>query len=554
MHPRRSALACAAAFAASTLAAGTCGAAVITVERTSDNTVRVSYELNRPVAELGFSLAASGVRAKYWTIDGDALTLANDRIASPQGAPFSSASVRLQPSGDFFESLGERGPARIASVSMGASSSALDLAFLLPATAPADDATILVRNAYDPRVGACVAEYEPPIAASAESRQWVVLSTSLDACKGVVHAGASTTMVSEDASPELQSFAAQHFAASYSRLKAQLGPPRESNPALVVAHNRQATRSSTRLSTGGNSLVVALFEGDAGNAPTPIALNRLAVSITSNLVPHWVRADDQQPPERSWLVTGAASYLASLETPPDATRPTVVGNIQLCTRRLTGPPPRAAPVLPVDLDPQNCGLLIQLVYDAIERSESAGQRTIHDLWRQALQSDAADRSLQAAFLATNARAEAAVTGLVRGPTADVAAIAEALRRAGLDARLDDMRDEGGGIAALLSPFFVADCPARQFGFGPQGSSDVFFFNTRESCRTLPSELRIISLEGIGIRSSMRDVFDAALRACAERGHVRLTGDVASQEYELECPATLPSVPQDLVIRDVAFLQ
>lgn len=554
MRPRRSALAGAAAFPLLNLLAGTCGAAtVVTVERAAGGAVLASYELGRPVTEIGFSVAASSVRGKYWTVDGDVLTIDDDRIASPSGAPFSSASVRLEPSGDYFESLGQRGSARLALVSMGAVSSALDVNFLLPAITPADDVTIVVRNAYDPRRGACVAEYEPPLDVRAESSQWVVLGTSLEGCKGVVHAGASTTTLSQDVSSELYSFAAQHFAATYRTLEARLGPPPERNPTLVLAHNRPSKRNSSRLFTSGDSMVVALFEGDAFNSPTEIALNRLARSITGNLVPHWIRFESQQPRERNWLVAGAASYLAAIETPPDATGPTVTGDIQLCTRPLNSPRAQATLALPVDRDPRNCGMLIQLVYDAIERSESAGQRTIYDLWRQVLQVNESSGSLRTAFLAANARAEAAVAGLVHGPAADIVAIADALRRAGIDASVGDMRDDGGAVSALLSGFFLADCPAGKFGYGPGGSLNGFRFDTKETCRTLPNELTIISIEGVGIRTPMRGVFEAVGRACAARGHVRLTGDAASQEYELECPATVPPVPQELVIRDVAFL-
>jgi hypothetical protein len=137
-------------------------------------------------------------------------------------------------------------------------------------------------------------------------------------------------------------------------------------------------------------------------------------------------------------------------------------------------------------------------------------------------------------------------------TADFEGIAMALRNAGIDASLGEPLDTGGTVASLLRAVVSTDCPEGLRGAGPF-VGDRIQIRMRGTCRTLPQQVELIRIEGVGILTSAPDVYRATADACAERGRVRLTGALASQEFEVDCPASVPELPRQLFIRNVHFL-
>jgi len=532
----------------------------VVVERLADGAVRVDYVLDTEVTELAFVPAIGrGVPSarSTWTVLGNELILSGDRIASTTGSPFSAASVRIEPTLVM-------GRGRPTVVALGPRSSVVDLNRVLEVEG-AQAISLKVRNAYDVRARACVKEHDVDDAARATNgavARFVVVSTSRDACDEATHGG-DPTVVAEDAPPELQLVAARELAGAYRRLTEKLGLPLDPAPTLIVAHRREG--ASVWVPPGVDSVVLARLEGDNWTSPTPYQANLLAFNLTQALVPSWLDGVVVPPtqPDRllgHWLRGAPAQYLALLDRQslgqPVHGMPAgraLLGDMDLCSRRV-GESFRdlSTAVVPVDRDPQACGLLILFVYDAVTRAETAGRRTIFDIWADVLEEADGGPIDAEAFLATNERARAAVAGLVYGPTADFEAIAAVLRNAGIDASLGEPRDTGGAVSALLTSLVREDCSEGLRSAGPF-IGDRIKIQTRGACRTLPQEVELISIAGQGILTSARAVYEATADACAARGRVTMTGALAAQEFEIDCPASVPALPQQLLIRNVHFL-
>jgi hypothetical protein len=532
-------------------------ATTVVVERLADGTVRVDYELDAAAMELVLADVPGprGVDWRAdWTVLSETLTLQDKRIASTTGSPFSAASVSIEPAERTALSL---------FVTMGARSSVIDLRLLLPSAA--GEVSFEVQNAFDVRARACVDELRlegtdaPP---SGRATGWlVVASTSRDACRAAARDG-DLTFLAEDAPAQLQAIAVEQFASAYRRLSEKLGRPLDPPPVLILAHKGRSGGGVMGIRTGLDSVVLASLEGDSWTAPNSRSASRLGSSLTRALAPYWLAGVIVPPPEPlrvgHWLADGAAQYLAMLDSQslgeevyPEPAGRMVLADIELCSRQVEAPFVPRAVAVPVESDPLKCGLLIQFVYDAITRAETAGQRTIFDLWADVL-ADADGGPIEAeSFLGTNERARAAVAGLVYGPAADFEGVTTTLRTAGIDASLGDPRDTGGAVAPLLHAFVRNDC-SEGLG-GATFMDDRVKITTRGTCRTLPQELELIRIEGVGILTSAPEVYSATAEACAERGRVRLTGALATQEFELDCPASVPALAQQLYIRNVHFL-
>ena len=543
--------------ASSALAAVTVG-----IERLADGAVRVHYELGAETTELVFAeppfRVAGNPRPQWresWTVLGETLTLQDDRIASTSGSPFAAVSVRIEPVEGF---------APTAVTTIGAQSSVVDLRFMLPQAA--GEVSFELRNAFDVRARACVDDLEVDGARAPKPHSgdaWlVVVTTSRDACRASIREG-DVTLVADGAPAQLQVAAARELASAYRRLSGRLGRPLDPPPTLILVHRPRSGSSVLGGRRGTDSVVLAALQGDTWVAPTARNTSALTFHLTRQLTPAWLAGVVVPAPEPlrvgHWLVDGAAEYLAALERRSvgqevygETPGLRLLADIDLCSRQVEWPAsPR--PVAPVDRGPRlSCGLLIQFVYDAITRAETAGQRTIFDVWADVLAEADGGPIDPASFLATNARAHAAVAGLVDGPSGDFEAIAAALRNAGIDASLGDPRDTGGAVAALLRVLVSTDCPEGLAGAGPLGGHRVPI-KTRGTCRTLPQQVELVAIAGVGSLTSARDVYAATAEACAERGRVLLTGAAATQVFEIDCPESVPALPRHLYLRNVHFL-
>jgi hypothetical protein len=518
----------------------------VVVERLPDGAVRVDYELEAETTELVLNRVGPG--APPWTVLGDSLVLRDSRIASATGSPFSAASVRIEPSP-------VRGDAGAVVVALGARSSLVDLRRVLPPD-EAGPVAIKLRNAFDVRERACVDEYAPDDAGRLRdtSAWFAVVSTTRDACHEAMHGGNGAQMFAEEVPAPLQLSASQQIAAAYRRLAEKLRSPLDPPPTLVLSYAPGSRGGFTMVRTGIDSVVFARLEGDSWATPTARQTTSLAFSLTTALVRSWLHG---LPEEGLLGGSGAARYLAALERHSagddifgEPAGRILLGEIEDCGRQIgwgisgTGVPPPGVVLA--------CGPLIQFVYDAVARAESAGGRTIFDVWADVL-ARADGGPLEAkSFLATNERAHAGVAGLVYGPTADFAGIAELLRSAGIDASVGEPRDTGGAVAALLRALVRDDCDGRLGGTQIKG--DRIAVNSREPCRTLPQAFELIEIEDVGALTSARAVHEAVAAACAARGRVRLTGALPAQQFELKCPAIVPELSQQLYVRDVYFLK
>jgi hypothetical protein len=535
------ALACALPFWPAAHALGL----TVVVERLPDGAVRVDYELEAEMTELVLNRVGPG--APPWTVLDDGLVFRDGRIASATGSPFSAASVRIEPSP-------VRGDAGAVVVALGARSSLVDLTRVLPPDEPGPVA-VRVRHAFDMRERTCVDEYaRDDVGRLRDTPGWfVAVSTTRDACREAVHDGGGTQVFAEEVPAPLQLGASKEFAAAYRRLAEKLRLPLDPPPTLVVSYAPRSVGGFTMVRTGIDSVVFARLEGDNWATPTARQTSSLAFSLTTALVRSWL----QGLPEQGLLGgSGAARYLAALdrhsagdEIFDEPAGRILLGEIEGCGRQFSWVVPGSgAPPPGVVLA---CGPLIQFVYDAVVRAESAGRRTIFDVWADVL-AQTEGEPLDAAFLASNERAHDALAGLVHGPAPDFEGIAELLRGSGIDASVGDPRDTGGAVAALLRALVRDDCGGRLGGTQIKG--DRIAVNSREPCRTLPQAFELIEIEDVGVVTFGRAVYEAVATACAARDRVRLTGALASQRFEVDCPATLPALPQQLLVRDVYFLK
>lgn len=528
-------------------------AITVAVERLPDGAVRVDYELPAEATELNL-VPIVGPIANWranWTVPGEALSLEDDRIASPAGAPFSVASVRIEPA---------EGAASTALFTMGARSSVIDLRALLPQS-PA--VAFRVRNAFDAHSRACVDELVLEGDGASTGAWFVVVSTSRDACQQTIRGG-DVTLLAEDAPAQLQAVTERELVGAHRRLAEKLGRPLDAPPTLILAHRGRASGGVTRVQRSADTVVLAALEGDSWIDPNARQANALAFSITRALAPAWLVGIVVPPPEPlrvgHWLADGAAQYLAMVDRQMQGAEihaapagRMMLADIGLCSIRVEAPLGRSpSAALPVDRDPLGCGLLVQFVYDAVTRAETAGLRTIFDVWADVLAEADGGPIDTETFLAMNERARAAVAGLVYGPAADFDGIAAALRNAGIDASVGEPLDTGGAVLALLRLLVSNDCTEGLAAAGPLGGDRVPI-KTRGTCRTLPPEVALIALEGVGIATSAGAVYEATATACAERGSVRLTGALAAQEFEVGCPASVPALPRQLFLRNVQFL-
>jgi hypothetical protein len=525
-------------------AAPTLGLTVL-VERLPDGAVRVDYELAAETTELVLNRVGPG--APPWIVLGDTLILGDGRISSTTGSPFSAASVRIEPSP-------VRGDARAVVVALGARSSLIDLTRVLPPDEPGPVA-VRVRNAFDMGARTCVAEYARDDAGRLrDTPAWfVVVSTTRDACREAVHDGGGAQVFAEDVPAPLQLGASQQLGAAYRRLAEKLRSPLDPPPTLVVSYAPGSRGGFTMVRTGIDSVVFARLEGESWAAPTARQTSVLALSLTTALVRSWLHG---LPDEGLLGASGAAQYLAAVERHStgedifgEPAGRILLGELEDCGRQI-GWGIRGAGVPPPGVV-RACGPLIQFVYDAVVRSESAGRRTIFDVWADVLALAEGGPLDAESFLATNERAHAAVAGLVYGPTADLAGIAELLRSSGIDASVGDPRDTGGAVAALLRGLIRDDCGGPG---GTQIKGDRIAVNIREPCRTLPQAFELIEIEDIGALTTARTVYEAVAAACTARGRVRLTGALPAQQFELACPAVVPELAQQLHVRDVYFLK
>lgn len=539
-------------------------ATTIVVERLADGAVRVDYRLDAESLEIKFAPTGPAFgrepprpRAEWFVLD-DGLTLTDDRIASPTGSPFSSASVRIEPQ------IGPgQGRATVSKIGTGAS--VIDLALALPA-APAAPISLELRNVFDVRARACVNERKIDDARSrlGSALAWlVVVGTSREACQAASHESGGVFVLADAAPLQWRMAASLELASAYRRLAERLGRQLDPPPTLVVAYEPSGS-NTIGWRTGIDSVIAVSLTGDTWNKGPHVQARDWA-SLTEALARAWfeelvVPSSPQSPRYRHWFVGAPPQYLAALDRHGLGEQPfgisagrMLVGDIDLCSSSVEAPL-RDAPAMavPVERNPQTCGLLIQFVYDALTRAETGGQRTIFDVWAELLEEADGGPIYPESFLATNERARAAVTGLIDGPVADFERIVATLRGAGVDAYLGDPRDTGGAVASLLRVLAGDDCTEGLKGAGPLGGDRVPI-ETRGTCQTLPQKVSLIAIEGVGILTSARAVYEATAGACAERGRVRLTGALANEEFDLTCPPNVPTLPRHLYLRDVHFL-
>ena len=532
----------------------------ISVQRLENESIVARYVFDREITAFRF-LVAEDVSRDQWQVDEASLTFAGNVVSSIGGAPFTTAMLTLPSAEEFPRSSPTAMPT---SISMGASSTIVDLTHLRVREA-ADGATFVLHNAFDEGAGACAARrtirLEPDELASA-ARRYAFLSTTAEVCRSAGGDG-EVAIVSADAPAALRQLIADDFARRYDSLRLRVGE-RSPKLTLFVAHKGRKNASITRVLRGVNGVVVAPLEGVSWSAPTSISRESLISTLLGSVVAGWLGGPDGASSTSSpnWLAGGAATYAAILDgiehgRAEDTRVKARIDFVDVCARRVTSTLREPSEGPPIMRNASDCGLLVQLVYDAITRAESASERTIYDLWAEALATAGSRDGVDpAAFLATNPRAGAALAGLLHGPEADLASIVSALRAAGVDAVLGESPDPGGAALKLLMPFLSKACPGARFGFGFAGRDTGIGFdvNVRQPCDRLPAKFSFIRIEALSIYSPPRQMYDAVEQACAADGAITLTGTTAALPVlELDCPEEIPSVPSALKIRDLGVL-
>jgi hypothetical protein len=532
----------------------------ISAQMTENDSIVVRYVFDAEVTEFQF-LSADDVSRDDWHVAEASLTLAGNVVSSVSGSPFTTATLTFPARQEYPRSSPTATPT---SISMGTSSTVVNLTHLRVRDAM-HAVTFIVHNAFDEITRACVARRTIPLDRDELARpiqRYVFASTTAEVC-GAAAGNGDGAIFSSDAPAALQQLITHDFAQRYDSLRQRVGSP--SKFTLFVAHKPRSNASIIRILSGAHGVVVAPLEGDAWS--TPAGAEGLISSLLSNFVAEWlggapVAPPGRRPPQANWLASGAATYIAILNGieqgyVEDARVKSRIGFIDICARWVTSALRNSIEVPPIARSAGDCGLLVQLVYDAITRAESGGERTIYDLWAEALATRDGRHGVDpAAFVATNPRAEAALAGLLYGPEADLGGIVTALQRAGVDAVLRDSPDPGGAVIGLLRPFLMKACPEAPLGMGfdAVGTGASMSFDLRDSCDRLPSKFSFIRIESRGIYSPPREIFEAVERACGSRGAITLTGTTATlPELTLDCPEQLPKVPLGLQIRDLGVL-
>jgi hypothetical protein len=537
---------------------GSAAAVEVSIQRLADASVVARYVFDDEITEFRFRVEDRALRDQ-WQVAEESLTLTNDAVSSITGSPFRTATLTLRPTGKSAATAPRTSPTLM---SMGPTSTLVNLTHLF--VRGTDDLRFVMHDAFDESAGACVAQRTiriPPDEVAGAILHHAFVSTARDACESAV-GNAEGAIFSANVSAALRQLITRDFSERYENLLRRLHLPAMKMTVFVV-HGGDG--GLIRVLRGAGDVLVALIEGDSWSAPTQISSERLLSSMLGSVLIGWLRGPENASsatarPAANWLVAAATPYIDIVTGIEHgrATDPSVRANVDLadlCVRMRTPGLLGPAEGPPIDRMPRQCGVLVYLVYDAMTRAESAGGRTIYDLWAAALAARNGTEAVDAAaFLATNPRAEAALAGLLHGPEVDFKPIVAALQRAGVDAELTETPDSGGATMSLLRPFLDKTCPGVRFGIGFAGQDVGMGVDLHGPCDRLPQKFSFIAIEGRGIRSPAHDIYDAVGRACATDGRIRLTTTAAAApELGLECPDQIPSVPLGLKIRDLGIL-
>ncbi|MEX2124722.1 MAG: hypothetical protein WD795_12585 [Woeseia sp.] len=519
----------------------------------------VHYELGGETTEVEFKVDSFVIRDQYWTVDSP-FELRGDRITAPEA--FTQATATLQPN----DRIIDRVYPSLTTVDATTSVINLDYVRLKNDLEPV---SITVRNAYDPYEQVCVEKYDIPPAKGTEypdsAGRYVLLSSTYDACAAHVNNGPPKIFFSRDMSPPIVKLISGSLLPAYDGIKKQFEVRPEPEPTIFLSQDRGGVVNEYQGDAGWDSIISLRFQGDAWDTPDEVDSNRVLTFLTHELVHLWIgkllRTDTGNGPERAWLHEGAADYIALIELVSQGSlsreyflsrmgeRANACGQIPGTRYLMTDREPAAGSLV------YDCGVLVQLVYDAVSRAESDNERTIVDLWRDFVKTSIGDgtHAIRAEqFVDSYPNAKRILSGVFYGPEIDMNSIAAELRTLGVDAILQESTDVGTLVMGIMDPFFRVDCETGSFGFWT--NKDHLALDANDSCQSIPPGFVLRYIQGLDVLEQPGNVYRAVEEICAQGGSIRLTGRTSDEPgLTLPCAGPLPPPPLNISFRNVSFL-
>jgi len=532
----------------------------ILVHRLESGEVSVKFDLPDDVSEIWFYADSSVIRADYWHLETGDLELQSDRIVSSRGTTFKHAAVRLTPNDlpldRVFPSL----------VDFGDALSLVNIDYIR-ARGGVGDMPVVVQNAYDPSSRECLANYSIDTYGRENlpdtAGRYVLLGTSYEDCVLALRADMPNILVSEGTSAKIDDLISGAFGSVYELLldSFDLSPSMEST--IFVSHQPTAAFDRVQADVGWDSVISLRFFGSAWDDPDDARSIQILNLLAHEAVHLWIGTTFQiaGQPGRAWLHEGAAEYIALRILlrqgwmSHEAFRSRIERDLARCSSAL------GTMSLMTERAPQggrlvyDCGVLVQFVYDVVIHSESGGQRSVLDLWRELMHEsvEAGERTVTAEqFLALNEEARKILSSALYGPSIETAAILESLQEFGVDATLQEDTGTAAIMFALLSGFFTAECGSGPWGFFTL--EDHLALDTNETCQTIPDGFVLRHVQGVDVLKDASQVFDRVLEACTQSGVARMSGRTPEEpEFELPCPVPLPESPKQLKVRKLPYL-
>jgi hypothetical protein len=272
-----------------------------------------------------------------------------------------------------------------------------------------------VRNVLDPQTRRCENHGAWSDDGLPFSSRFLFISDEFRTCRSALQGRHGDLFVAEGVPEKLQ----QDLFEIYDPISAGFSSRLGSEPGLVyVAWWPESLRTDARFEPSWNRSALLLFNGLGWqDGITPAQRNLLRDSFTRDQIQRRIREADWP----GFFTTSAAGYLLLLA------RSEYDGNtnrrlaadlpiwISRCANRLDGR------VFNTNFQPDvpgnDCGRLLQFVFDAVARAAPDGHRTAYDTWRKLLKD--ANRSGKAgvtpsAFLASSADARRIAQGLLQG--------------------------------------------------------------------------------------------------------------------------------------------
>jgi hypothetical protein len=274
---------------------------------------------------------------------------------------------------------------------------------------------IVLPNAMHPQTRKCESELAIYDFWPEGANPYILAGNSLRNCARAVRRREGALLFAEDFPIELKHAVLEIQDPIESRMAARLG----SEPGnMFIAWWPESPHDGYLLQPSWNRNSLLLFNGSRWRGGMDIAQQEsLRISFMREQIQRRIREDDWPGP----FTRAAVNYLLMLTRSEEVrgTRQRLSEELPAwldgCARRL----PRRAQTdnLEDDVSSLECGLVLQFVYDAVARSQSAGKQNIYDTWRKLL-----GASLRAGksgatpfeFLASSTDARRIVRGLVDG--------------------------------------------------------------------------------------------------------------------------------------------